>query len=593
MEVQQAEQAATVQTPAALRSPEPEWITRAADEFGYAWARQAWQKADAVPGSWFDAAKAERVLERWPIWFSLTVGRFAGKPFRLAFWQEIIVRLLIGWKCPVEAINPDTGLPEQIHVRLFRELRLWIPRKNGKSEFLAALALYFWAIEGLHRGEGYVFASSEDQANVAFVKMSDIVGYSRDLAADVKCYSTHLWCQTLKSPFVLLTGKAAGKHGKAPTVTLGDEMHEWVSRTLADTLRQGEASLDPIRLYASTAGLKTQLCGYELWDESLKLLDGRIEDATTLVVIFAAPEDADWEDEKTWALANPSLGLSPTIATLREDANKARESATALAAFRRYRLNQWVEDIARWLNLKAWDACTSDKEGWKRFPEELKGRECVLTFDSTKSFDFGCLCLRFEPKNPGEKVKFIWKFWLPADTLKARAKSEQVPLLRWRDEGAIEEIPGAVFVLAWALKATREACRDYKVTKIGYDPWQALEYYNRLVSPSVDDNASALPEDLLLEMRFGAKTLGAATKEFERKVGGAEIDHGGNPVTRWMIGHCHVRFDENMNFVPAKKRSEQSIDGVVAAVMAEALAIGPEDPGKALARAIIARGGLI
>lgn len=576
--------------PPSPRVPEPEWIVRAADDYGYTWARIAWACAAAVPESWFDAAKADRVAANWSVWFSLTVGRFAGKPFRLAFWQEVIVRLLVGWKAPVEAIDPDTGLPTAIHVRLFRELRLWIPRKNGKSEFLAALALYFWAIEGLHRGEGYVFASSEDQANVAFVKMSDIVGYSRDLAADVKCYSTHLWIQKLKSPFVLLTGKAAGKHGKAPTVTLGDEMHEWVTRTLADTLRQGESSLEPIRLYASTAGLKTQLCGYELWDESLKLLDGRIEDATTLVVIFAAPEEADWESEDTWRLANPSLGLSPTLATLREDAAKAKESATALAAFRRYRLNQWVEDIARWLQIKQWDACADDKEAWKRYPEELKGRECVLAFDATKSFDFACLCLRFPPKEPGEKVKFIWKFWLPSDTLAARAKSEQAPFMRWSLEKAIEEIPGGVFVLAWALKATREACRDYKVTKIGYDPWQALEYYNRLVSPSLDDNASALPEDLLLEMRFGAKTLGAATKEFERKVGGMELDHGGHPVMRWMVGHCHVRFDENMNFVPAKKRSEQSIDGVVAGVMTEALAMPGEDTGK-LERAIIARGG--
>jgi phage terminase large subunit-like protein len=122
---------------------------------------------------------------------------------------------------------------------------------------------------------------------------------------------------------VLLTGKAGGKHGKAPTVTLGDEMHEWVSRELADTLRQGEASLEPIRLYASTAGLKQQGTGYGLWEESLKILDGRVQDTTKLIVIFAAPEDADWTDEETWRLANPSIGLSPTLATLREDCERS------------------------------------------------------------------------------------------------------------------------------------------------------------------------------------------------------------------------------------------------------------------------------
>jgi phage terminase large subunit-like protein len=564
---------------ASLPIAEPDWIARAADEHGYGWARLAWQRAAAVPGAWFDAAKADRVIAAWPGWFSLTVGRFAGKPFRLAFWQEVIVRLLIGWKAPIEAIDPDSAQPTEIHVRLFRELRLWIPRKNGKSEFLAALSLYFWAVEGLRRGEGYAFASSEDQARIAFTKMSDIVGYSRDLSADVKCYATHLWIQELKSPFVLLTGKAAGKHGLAPTVTLGDEMHEWPTRDLADTLRQGESSLEPIRLYASTAGLKTQACGYELWEESCKLDDGRIVDPRTLVVIFAAGEDAEWESEQTWRIANPSLGLSPTLATLREDAAKARESATALAAFRRYRLNQWVEDVTRWLPLKKWDACSSGKDAWKSLPDELAGRECVLTFDSTKSFDFAAMCLRFPPLAKDERARLIWRFWLPAETIAQRSKSEQVPIDRWRDAGAVTEIPGGVFVLSWALQATHAAVARYKVTRIGWDSWAAAEYYNRLVAPNPDDGAPPLPEDLFVEMRFGTRSLGAASKEFERKVFGGELDHGGNPVARWMAGHCHVRFDENMNFVPAKKRSEQSIDGIVAAVMAEALAM-PGEPGK-------------
>jgi phage terminase large subunit-like protein len=555
---------------------EPAWIKRAADELGWQWARLAWQRAAAVDGAWFDAAKADSVVARWPTWFSLTVGRFAGKPFRLAFWQEVIVRLLVGWKAPIEVLDPDTGAPTIVHVRLFRELRLWIPRKNGKTEFLAALALFFWAIEGLHRGEGYCFASNEEQAEIAFTKMSDIVGYSSELSASVKCFSGHLWIQELKSPFLLLTGKASGKHGKAPFVTLGDEMHEWKSRELADTLRDGENALDPIRLYASTAGLKTQLCGYDLWDESQKILDGRREDARVLVVIFAAPEDAPWDDEKTWALANPSLGLSPTLATLREAAAQARQSATALISFRRYRLNQFVEDIARWLPVAKWDACVEDKESWRNFPAELEGRECVLAFDATKSFDFACLCARFAPVEPGEKPKFIWTFWLPAETIAARAHNEKVPVDRWRDAGAIEEIPGAVFVLSWAIKATREACKRYRVTRIGYDPWQALEYYNRLVMPAPDDDGSALPQDLLQEMRFGVKSLGAASRLFETRVIGGDIDHGGNPVARWMVGHCHVRFDENMGFVPAKRRSEQSIDGVVAAVMAEALSMGPD-----------------
>ena len=99
----------------------------------------------------------------WPTIFRLTDLRFAGVPFRLQLWQEIIVRLMVGWKVPIDVVDPATGQAAIAWVRLFRCLRLWIPRKNGKSEFLAALALLFWAIDGLVGGQGYVFARDEVQ----------------------------------------------------------------------------------------------------------------------------------------------------------------------------------------------------------------------------------------------------------------------------------------------------------------------------------------------------------------------------------------------------------------------------------------------
>lgn len=72
--------------------------------------------------------------------------------------------------------------------------------------------------------------------------------------------------------------------------------------------RRGDiATADPA--YVSTAGLKSQKTGHGLWEESHKILDGRINDPTTLVVNSAAAEDADWKNEDAWRVANPSLGF--------------------------------------------------------------------------------------------------------------------------------------------------------------------------------------------------------------------------------------------------------------------------------------------
>jgi phage terminase large subunit-like protein len=68
----------------------------------------------------------------------------------------------------------------------------------------------------------------------------------------------------------------------------------------------------------------------------------------------------------------------------------------------------------------------------------------------------------------------------------------------------------------------------------------------------------------MLEVRQGILSMGEPSKHFERLVFGGQIDHGGHPLLRWMAGNTVLRFDENLNFMPAKKRSPEKIDGIVA-----------------------------
>jgi hypothetical protein len=123
-----------------------------------------------------------------------------------------------------------------------------------------------------------------------------------------------------------------------------------------------------------------------------------------------------------------------------------------------------------------------DREAWRRFGDELKGRECILSFDSTKSFDLAAMCLRFPPIAAGERTKFLWQFWLPSETIEQRTKAERTPFDEWAKHGALTSIPGGVFELDYAVKAALKACTDYRVSKIGWDAWNAMEFYNRMVA---------------------------------------------------------------------------------------------------------------
>lgn len=557
--------------PSVLALPESEWIRHAADDLGYQWARRAWAAAAAEPGAWFDAAKADAVVELWPKVFVLTEDRFAGRPFQLIFWQEIVVRLLVGWKVPTEIVDPESQAPALVDVRLFRRLMLWIPRKNGKSEFLAALAILFWALEGTVAGQGFVFARDENQARIILNKMKAMLASSPMLKGKTQAQAKSIWLPGARSLFQLLSGRPQGKHGLSPTVIAGDEMHEWKSRDLETFLRQGTgARLQPIELYASTAGLKSAITGVELFDESVAILEGRLEDPTTLVVMFAASDDDDWRSEDVWRRVNPSLGLSPTIAFLRREAAKAKDNPRAEADFRRYHCNQWVAAYARWLSAKAWDQGAPDPTAWKRYPEELRGRRCFLAFDVSSTQDPTGLVALFPPETDGERVKIIARAWIPEECIALRKANGKADLTRFVTAGALETTPGNYVDQDYVKAGIEDWLSAYQVEKIGFDPWNARKLFGDLVKDGV-------PQELLVEMRQGIRTLGEPSKHFERLVYAGQLDHGGHPFMKWMAGHVECCFDRNMNYMPSKGDSSEKIDLIVAGVMAAGLAYQNEE----------------
>ncbi len=545
--------------------------------------RVAWQRAAAVPGAWFDAAKADKVVALWPTIFRLTEDRFDGHPFHLAFWQEVTVRLLVGWKAPVEIVDPATRLPSFVHVRIFRRLMLWVPRKNGKSEFLAALAILFWSVEGVQGGQGYCFARDEKQGDVPLKKMKAIIAKDERLSGSITSLKKSLWIPEKSASFELLSGKPDGKHGRSPTVSVGDEMHEWKTLDLATFIRQGMgARLQPIELFASTAGLRSARIGYDLFDESQKIIDGPIlppgdgddeghglYDPSTLVVLFAADADDDWQDEAVWRKANPNLGLSPTIDFLRREAKLAKANPRAESNFRRYHLNQWVEAVSRWIPVKKWDACAPDPLAWKRYADELRGQTCYGGFDISSTRDITALIWWFLPTIEMPRVRLVARFWAPAENIEARSKTDRVDYDRYVAMGALETTPGDYVDQSYVQAAIAEGMTRYQVEKIGYDPWNATKLYTDLVNEGMDG-------ERFVQVRQGIPSLGESTKQFEKLVYAGLLDHGGHPILRWMMGNTLVRFDRNMNFAPDKEHSREKIDGIAASINANAVALAAE-----------------
>lgn len=116
---------------------------------------------------------------------------------------------------------------------------------------------------------------------------------------------------------------------------------------------------------------------------------------------------------------NPSLGESIDIEKVRNAYISARENAAEESIFRQLRLNQWVKQSTRWMQMDKWDACA--------FPvneEELIGRTCYGGLDLSSTLDITVFVLVFPLRNDEEKE-------LMKLTLEERIAHGGHKVLRW------------------------------------------------------------------------------------------------------------------------------------------------------------------
>ena len=102
---------------------------------------------------WFDESAADRAVTFIERFCTHVKGELGGKPFLLEVWQkDDIIRPLFGWK-------------KQDGTRKYRTCYVEIPRKNGKSNLSAAIALYMLFADGEKGAEVISAAGDRGQAN--------------------------------------------------------------------------------------------------------------------------------------------------------------------------------------------------------------------------------------------------------------------------------------------------------------------------------------------------------------------------------------------------------------------------------------------
>lgn len=275
-----------------------------------------------------------------------TKGPSALELFNLRPWQIKILKRLF-----------RTGKDGR---RVYRTCLLMLPRKNGKSELCAALAIYFLMFDGEVGGEVYSAAADKDQAALVFNVAAQMIRNDPELEAQCEIIDSQkrIVHRASGSIYRAISAEAYSKHGFNASVVIYDELHAAQSRELWDVLSTSQgARSQPLMMAITTAGYDRHSILWELYAHAVKVKETPRLDPSFLPILYEAPVDADWTNEKVWHKANPALGDFRSLEEMRIACARAKEIPAQENTFRRLYLNQWTEQASRWLQLTAWDAC--------------------------------------------------------------------------------------------------------------------------------------------------------------------------------------------------------------------------------------------
>jgi phage terminase large subunit-like protein len=237
-------------------------------------------------------------------------------------------------------------------------------------------------------------------------------------------------------------------------------------------------------------------------------------------------------------------------------------------AIRRLRLNEWTEQVTRWLDMGVWEEgglpATTDWRIVKHELEELEGkllgRECYGGLDLARVNDLSAFVLLFPPTldddlgTLADKWIVLCRFWIPEDDILRRVRRDRVPYDVWRDQGFLTATPGNATDFAFVEKEIIELASRYDLRELSYDRTFAGEIVQHLQDEGLN----------LVQFGQGFLSMAAPTAELERLSVSRSLWHGGHPVLRWNASNVAVRHDPAGNIKPDKERSSERIDGIVA-----------------------------
>jgi phage terminase large subunit-like protein len=455
-------------------------------------------------------------------------------------WQIFVYCNIWGWRH-----KSDNS------VRRFRTGYMECARKSGKTTGIL-FPWVLWDFLETDSAEAYFISADGLQSDKSYKELNYIIKADKDLAKNT---SSTVNAITLNhSRIAFFSAESMAIDGYRNSLSIVDEFWNYQSDKVVTAFRYGgRARKNCLTFIITSAGNNV---GSPCYAEALrckKILNGAFDDETYWGCIWAIDDEDKWDDTSCYIKANPSLGVLVKLEILENDLADAQTMPSHKPDFLSKTCGIWTSAVSNWIPIQKWER----NKNYIFNEEQLEGRDCCAAFDLSSVNDFTALTLYFQLDDGKYYPKHF--FYIPSETVMERYKKENINILSWIQTGLVKAIEGGTIDQTVIFDDIIALSKKYHIKEIAYDRWQ---------SSLLTEKISSEIDSVLIEYDQSLKSMGPATKRFEKAIlDGAIVDN--NPVMQWMLGNVRIQRDRNDNYKPLKEyaSSGNRIDGVITSIM--------------------------
>ncbi len=375
--------------------------------------------------------------------------------------------------------------------RRYKEAFIFIPRKNGKTTMVAALA---WGLALLERKSGstvYIVAGSQKQSCQSFEFICNSLDAS-GASDEMDSIRNNSFGHAIRNTFydddgipigsIAIEALAANPDAQDSlncNIAIADEMHVFKKPAQYNRFKEAmKAYTNKLMIGITTAGDNVNSFCYQRLEYCIKVVEGLIRDDTTFVFISRADQDAngnvDYLDPVQHEKANPSYGVTIRPTDILNDAIQAQNDPQQRKDFLSRSLNIYTSAMKAYFNVDEFKR--SDAQyNWTL--DEL-ARLPIVWYggaDLSKMHDLTATALFGNYK--GVDIVITHAFF-PVVAAHVKADEDNIPLFGWADDGFLTMCNSPTVdqtdVVNW-FKEMR--ARGFNIKQVGHDRKFCREYF--------------------------------------------------------------------------------------------------------------------